>query len=201
MPQGRSGLSTLTADNMVLDAGEVWFNIDITALEASEGTWALATAGGTGAVRVGGTRGGNSFSPGRTIREMPVDGAIGPVKGFNRRATSRPALTVNMLELTVANLTRSLAAATETTTDSNLTKLVGKEIEDGDYITNVALATTLKGQAQPFILVVHNAMVLEAPEFSFADEDEMVLSVTFVGHVTAQYPNTEAFTIYHPVTT
>ena len=196
MPQGRSGLSTLTADNMVLDAGEVWFNIGISELEATN--WADATAVGT-AVRVGGTRGGNSFSPGRTIREMPVDGAIGPVKGFNRRATSRPALTVNMLELTVANLERSLAAATKTTTASNLTKLVGKEIADGDYITNVALATTLKGQVQPFILVVHNALVLEAPEFSFADEDEMVLSVTFVGHVTAAAPNTEAFTIYHPV--
>lgn len=196
MPQGRSGLSTLTANNMILDAGEVWFNVGITELETTD--WAAAIAVG-GAVRVGGTRGGNSFSPGRTIREMPVDGSIGPVKGFNRRATSRPALTVNMLELTVANLERSLAAATKTTTAGGLTKLVGKEIADSDYLTNVALATTLKGQAQPFILVVHNALVLEAPEFSFADEDEMVLSVTFVGHVTAAAPNTEAFTIYHPV--
>ena len=197
MPQGRSGLSTLTADNMVLDAGEVWFNVGITELEATN--WAAAIGVG-GAVRVGGTRGGNSFSPGRTIREMPVDGAIGPVKGFARRASSRPALTVNMLELTVANLTRSIAAANTSSTTSGLTKLVGGEIEDGDYLTNVALATTLKGQAQPFILVVHNALVLEAPEFSFADEDEMVLTVTFVGHVTAAAPNTEAFTIYHPVT-
>ena len=197
MPQGRSGLSTLTADNMVLDAGEVWFNVGITELEATN--WAAAIVVG-GAVRVGGTRGGNSFSPGRTIREMPVDGAIGPVKGFARRASSRPVLTVNMLELTVANLTRSIAAANTSSTTSGLTKLVGGEIEDGDYLTNVALATTLKGQAQPFILVVHNALVLEAPEFSFADEDEMVLTVTFVGHVTADAPNTEAFTIYHPVT-
>ena len=197
MPQGRSGLSTLTADNMVLDAGEVWFNVGITELEATN--WAAAIAGG-GAVRVGGTRGGNSFSPGRTIREMPVDGAIGPVKGFARRASSRPVLTVNMLELTVANLTRSIAAANTSDTASGLTKLVGGEIEDADYLTNVALATTLKGQAQPFILVVHNALVLEAPEFSFADEDEMVLTVSFVGHVTAAAPNTEAFTIYHPVT-
>ena len=198
MPQGRSGLSTLTADNMILDAGEVWFNIGITELEAAAGTWATAT-GVVGAVRVGGTRGGNSFSPGRTIREMPVDGAIGPVKGFARRATSRPVLTVNMLELTPANLTNAIAAANSSATASGLTKLVGGEIEDSDYITNVALATTLKGETQPFILVVHNALVLDAPEFSFADEDEMVLTVSFVGHVTSAAPNTEAWTIYHPV--
>jgi hypothetical protein len=196
MPQGRSGLSTLTADNMVLDAGEVWFNVGITELEAT--SWTAATAA-VGAVRVGGTRGGNSFSPGRTIREMPVDGAIGPVKGFARRATSRPVLTVNMLELTVANLTNAIAAANSSATASSLTKLVGGEIEDSDYITNVALATTLKGQAHPFVLVVHNALVLDAPEFSFADEDEMVLTVSFVGHVTSAAPNTEAWTIYHPV--
>ena len=196
MPQGRSGLSILTADNTVLDAGEVWFNID-TALLESDG-WDDAIGVGTGAVRVGGTRGGNTFSPGRTIREMPVDGAIGPVRGFNRRASSRPALTVNMLELTVANLEHAIAAATTSSTTSDLTKLVGDEITDGKYITNVAIATTLKGEVEPVVIVIENALVLEAPEFSFADEDEMVLTVTFVGHTLSSDPNVEAFSVYHP---
>ena len=195
MPQGRSGLSILTADNTVLDAGEVWFNIDKTALETTG--WAAAIAAGT---RVGGTRGGNSFSPGRTIREMPVDGAIGPVRGFNRRASSRPALTVNMLELTVENLETAIAGATATTTGgtTDLTKFVGDEITDGKYITNVAIATTIKGETEPVVILIENALVLEAPEFSFADEDEMVLSVTFVGHTLSSDPNVEAFSVYHP---
>ena len=196
MPQGRSGLSTLTANNTVLDAGEVWFNIDTALLESAG--WDDAIGVGTGAVRVGGTRGGNTFSPGRTIREMPVDGAIGPVRGFNRRASSRPALTVNMLELTVANLEHAIAAATTSSTTSDLTKLVGDEITDGKYITNVAIATTLKGEVEPVVIVIENALVLEAPEFSFADEDEMVLSVTFVGHTLSSDPNVEAFSVYHP---
>ena len=197
MPQGRSGLSTLTAGHTVLDAGEVWFNIGKTELETTG--WAAATSA-VGAVRVGGTRGGNSFSPGRTIREMPVDGAIGPVRGFARRASSRPALTVNMLELTVENLEVAIAAATTSTTGgtTNLTKLVGDEITDGKYITNVAIATTIKGETEPVVILIENALVLEAPEFSFADEDEMVLSVTFVGHTLSSDPNVEAFSVYHP---
>ena len=192
MPQGRSGLSALTADNSVLDAGEVWFNIDLAILENTG--WDNAIAG---AVRVGGTRGGNTFSPGRVIREMPVDGSVGPVRGFARRAGSRPALTVNMLELTVENLGHAIAAATASVTDSDFTKLVGSAMTDGHYIPNVAIATTLKGEDEPIVIVIENALVLDAPEFSFADEDEMVLTVTFVGHTLSSDPNTEAFAVYH----
>jgi len=48
------------------------------------------------------------------------------------------------------------------------------------------------------VILIENALVLEAPEFSFADEDEMVLSVTFVGHTLSSDPNVEAFSVYHP---
>ena len=195
MPQGRSGLSSLTAGNTILDAGEVWFNISTAILENAGWDDAI-TAGG--AVRVGGTRGGNTFNPGRIIREMPVDGSIGPVKGFARRAGSRPTLTVNMLELTVANLQQAIAAASSSVTASGLTKVEGDEIDDASYITNVAIATTLKDEAEPVIIVLENVLVLDAPEFSFADEDEMVLSVTFVGHTLSSDPNVEAFAVYHP---
>jgi hypothetical protein len=194
MPQGRSGLSALTADNSVLDAGEVWFNINKAALEATGWDDAIAAA-----VRVGGTRGGNTFSPGRVIREMPVDGSVGPVRGFARRAGSRPALTVNMLELTVENLGHAIAAATTSATGgtTDLTKIAGSAMTDGHYIPNVAIATTLKGEDEPVVILIENALVLDAPEFSFADEDEMVLTVTFVGHTLSSDPNVEAFAIYH----
>jgi len=197
MPQGRSGLSALTAPNMLLDAGEVWFNIGITQLEgAGSDPWADAIAV-SGATRLGGTRGGNSFSPNRVIRQMPIDGAIGPVKEFNRRASSAPSLTVNMVELTAANLARAIAAANEATAGS-FTKITGGEVESADYIGNVALATTIKGNDIPLVIVVQNVMVLEAPEFSMADEDETVLAVTFVGHVDVTAANTEVWSIYHP---
>lgn len=197
MPQGRSGISTATAPNMVLDAGEVWFNIDITALEgAGSDPWADAIAV-SGAQKLGGTRGGNVFNPGRAIRQMPVDGAIGPVKGFNRRQTSAPVLTVNLLEITPENLERAIAGGNVETAGA-FEKLTGGEIEDSDYIGNVALATTLKGSDTPIVIVIHNALVMEAPEFNTVDEDETVLTVAFTGHVTADAPNTEVWAIYHP---
>jgi len=198
MPQGRSGISAATAPNMVLDAGEVWLNIDVAALEdgTASDPWADAIAG-TDAVRLGGTRGGNSFNPNRTIRQMPVDGAIGPVKGFNRRQSSAPVLTVNLLEITPENLERALAGA-NVATAGLYTKITGGELADVDYISNVALATTIKGSDSPIVIVIQNAMVMEAPTFDTVDEDETVLTVAFTAHVLVGAPNTEAFAIYHP---
>lgn len=199
MPQGRSGISSSTAPNMFLDAGEVWLNIDIAALEdgSASDPWGAATSA-SGALKLGGTRGGNEFNPNRVIRQMPVDGAVGPVKGFNRRQSSAPVLTCNILELTPENLTAAIAGG-NTDTRGLFERISGGEIEDSDYIGNVALATTLKGNPDhPVVIVVLNALVLEAPTFSMVDEDETVLAVAFTGHVDVATPNTEAFFIYHP---
>lgn len=200
MPQGRSGLSTRTALNTVLDAGEVWINIDVTALEdgSASDPWGDATSA-SGAVRLGGTRGGNTFAVNRVIRQMPVDGAIGPIKGFNRRQSSTPTLTVNALEISEENIEYALAGANNAAAGV-FAKITGGEIEDGDYITNVAIASTVKGTNTPIVIVITNAMVMEAPELTFTDEDEVVMSISFVGHVLASAPNTEAFAIYHPGT-
>ncbi|MFA5569342.1 MAG: hypothetical protein WC972_11935 [Trueperaceae bacterium] len=199
MPQGQSGLSALTAPNMLLDAGAVYLNIGIPELEdASSSTPLLDAVSVSGCVKLGGTRGGNSFNPGRVIRQMPVDGGIGPIKGFNRRQTSAPTLTVNMLELTPDNLANAIAAARAATV-GQFTKITGGAVRDSDYIGNVALVTTIKGNTSlPFVVVIHNAMALESPEFTTADEDEVVLPVTFNGHVLVTAPNDEAWAIYHP---
>jgi len=199
MPQGRSGISTATAPNMVLDAGEVWYNIDITSLEgAGSDPWALATAA-SGATRIGGTRGGSVFNPGRTLREIPVDGSLGPVKGFVRRERSAPTLTVNALEITEENAEIALAGADNAEAGS-FAKITGGEIEDADYLTNVAIATTLKGSDTPIVIVLNNALVMSAPEWTLTDKNETVLSITFTGHALDSAPTTEAFAIYHPGT-
>lgn len=199
MPQGMSGVSANTAPNMLLDAGAVYLNIDIAALEdGSASNPFLDAISGSNCVKLGGTRGGNSFTPGRTIRQMPVDGGVGPIKGFNRRQTSAPTLTCNMLELTPANLINAIAAGV-TDTAGSFTKITGGPVLDTSYITNVALVTTIKGNLElPFLVVLFNALVMESPEFTTADEDEVVLPVTFAAHVTVDAPNTEAWAIYHP---
>lgn len=199
MPQGMSGVSAQTAGNMVLDAGAVFLNIDIEALEDDSSETPVADAiSAADCVKLGGTRGGNSFNPGRTIRQIPVDGAVGPIKGFNRRQSSAPTLTVNMLELTPENLQNALAAA-KAETVGKFTKITGGEVTDTAYIDNVALITTVKGHPDlPLVVVIYNALALESPEFGTADEDEVVLPVTFTGHVDVAKPNEEAWAIYHP---
>lgn len=199
MPQGRSGLSATTNQHMVLDAGEVWLNISIPDLEdgSASDPWGDATSV-SGAVKLGGTRGGNEFNLNRVIRQMPVDGAIGPIKGFNRRQTSAPTLTCNMLEWTAVNLHMAIAAANKQTAGS-FEKITGGEVEDSDYFSNIALATTYKGNPNlPIVVVLFNPLVLEAPSASFVDEDESVLTAVFAAHVTSSTPNTEAWAIYHP---
>jgi len=199
MPQGRSGISATTAPNMVLDAGEVWFNIGITELEgAGSDPWDDATSV-SGAVKVGGTRGGSVFNPGRTLREIPVDGSLGPVKGYVRRQRSAPTLTVNALEITEENVEYAIAGA-DNATKNTFQMITGGEIEDADYIDNVALATTLKGADHPIVIVLHNVMVMEAPEWTLTDSDELVLNITFTAHTEVDDPNVEAFAIYHPGT-
>jgi len=198
MAQGRTGLSATTPDALILDAGELYFNIDVSALEATDLASAL-TAG----TAVGGTRGGSTFNPGRTLRDIPADGKLGPTKGLIRRQNVAPVLTVNMLEMTPDNLIKAIAGAagadTGATTD-DYQKITGGPIESGDYITNVALLATYSGTTNPVIILVENAIVMEAPEIGTVDEDEVVMSVAFAGTFDPANPTTEPWAIYHPTT-
>jgi hypothetical protein len=198
MPQGLTGISTNTASHFLLDAGQAYANIDVTLLEtAGTNAWTNAITA-TNALSLGATRGGSSFNPGRTLREIPVDGSIGPVKGHIRRQESRPTLTLNLIEITLAQLQRSLAGQATTTTGS-FSRIVGGPIAASSYLTNVAIATTFTGNTSlPVVILLRDPIVMEAPEVSFTDEDETVISVTFTGTVLAGTPNTEAWAIYHP---
>lgn len=198
MPQGLSGVSTTTNKHFLLDAGVAYANIDLTALEGvSSDPWGDAIAA-SGAISLGAFRGGATFSPGRTLRTMPVDGAIGNLKGFVRRQNSVPTVTVNLVEITVQNLQNALAGSTATTVN-DFTKIVGGPILDANYFSNIALATTFTGAAtEPLVLVIKNALVVEPPDIALTDEDETVIAVTFAGHIDPANANTEVWTIYHP---
>lgn len=198
MPQGLSGVTTNTNKHFLLDAGVAYANIDLTALEGSTSDpWGDAIAA-SGVVSLGAFRGGATFSPGRTLRTMPVDGTIGNLKGFVRRQNSVPTITVNLVEITVQNLQNALAGSTSTTVN-DFTKIIGGPILDANYFSNIALATTFTGAAnEPLVLVIKNALVVEPPDIQLTDEDETVIAVTFAGHIDPANPNTEVWTIYHP---
>lgn len=196
MPQGRSGINANTKDRFVLDAGEVFVNIDLTALVDGSASDPVADAIAS-ATSLGATRGGNSFTPGRTLREIQADGKLGPVKGFKRRQAVEPTLTTNLIEMTVANLTYAIAGASAAT-DGSFQLVSGDEIADADYLDNVAIVTTYTGTDNAVVLGVKNALVLEAPEFATNDEDEVVMAVTFAGHFSGATSTDEPWFIYHP---
>lgn len=93
----KHGISTDTADRLVIDAGAVYIG--------------LKDATNTGTL-LGATKGGNTFEVNRTFRDVRPDGAKGPVKGFRRLDEVSVTLKCNMLELTAENLRRALAGAT-----------------------------------------------------------------------------------------
>lgn len=204
--QGRTGVTTLTPDNMVLGPGEIWLNIDEEALDAAVAPvgasyWFDATEGptATNAVKLGATRGGSSFAVNRTMRQMPVDGLIGTAKGFVRRATVAPTISTNLLELTPANFLNAIAGAVQTAGTGLYETISGGAIGDASYLTNVALAATLTGDTtNPIIVLIRNALVYDSPEFPLNDQDEAVLAVTFTGHFDVASPYDEPWRVYHP---
>lgn len=115
----KHGVSTDSADRLLIDAGAIYFNF----IDAdSPGTL------------LGATRGGNSFELARTIRRMEADGAKGPVKGLRRIEEVVATIKANMLELTAENLRRAIAGAIYI---SGTTPITDEDVGTGDGVTKV----------------------------------------------------------------
>ena len=199
MAQGASGVTSNTASRLVIDAGVVYYNIDVTSLEDGTASTPVADAKASGTL-LGATRGGNVFSSGRTMREMEADGKLGPTKGFKRRQEVAATLQTNLLEVTADTLAKAFAGSNSTTAGS-FTKLTGGEIAAADYLSNIALFGTYTsgtGDTDVVVVVLENVLAIEAPDFSLSDEDELVMPVTFGAHFDASTPTTEPWAIYLP---
>lgn len=198
MPQGRSGISSSTPDHLTLDAGEVYFGIDVAALIDDSASDPVGDAIAS-AVAAGATRGGSVFDSGRTIRDIEADGKLGPTKGLRRRQSVAPVLTIRFLETTIANLQRAIAGAVSTAAGS-FQKITGGEISDGSYIDNVALLVSNEETTDPIVFVIENAMVVDPVSLTTADEDELVVEAAFAAHFDPSTPTTEPWALYHPGT-
>jgi len=168
----RTGIGETTYKNFILDAGEVYKNyVDPTSL-------------GT---RLGATRGGSSFTIEQEIKDMPVDGAHGAVKGGKRIITSSPKLTINFIEIFQEILNRALpgvdiANLPDTADPTHKSFSRSLILEDADYITNVVIVAEMSGSANPIICGVKNALANGNLELSFADKEEAGCTVEFAGH-------------------
>lgn len=182
MPQGLSGITDESFRSLILDAGAVYFNIDTTALESGAAyTFEDAVENAiASAIPIGATRGGAVFNANRELREIEADGQLGPTRGLIRRTTVRPTLTVTLLEQTIDNLRRQFPGAVVEAAGL-WSRITGGPITDSTYVDNVALVTTYGEEGQFIVMVVENALVMESPDFTTEDKNEVATEVAFVG--------------------
>jgi hypothetical protein len=92
----KTGLNSQTPERVLVDAGAVYLDYGLSTQRL-----------------LGATRGGNEFNLNREIREVEVDGVKGPTKGLRRVTVVRPQLTCNLIELSLGNLLKAIAGATQ----------------------------------------------------------------------------------------
>lgn len=181
MTVAKHGVSANTQDRLVIDAGAVYTG------------WTSVSSPGT---LLGATKGGNVFEVNRTLRDIRPDGAKGPVKGFRRLEEVAATLSVNLLEITEANL---LTALPGSSASSHV--ITGAEVDDNDYIDKVALVGTVTGfdgTTAPIICILENVLVEGPLSMNFSPKDEQVIKLVFTAHFAATDLDTEPWSVTYP---
>ncbi len=113
----QTGISANTGDRYEMDGGKTYFDF-------------VDGAGGGSERTLGATRGGNIFEVLPEYREIPADGAYGPVKGLRRISGLVTRLTVNLLEtMTVDNILAAIAGTASA--DTSYTWVHGEYLGTG----------------------------------------------------------------------
>jgi hypothetical protein len=184
----KHGVTANTFTRFIIDAGAVYKNWG----ESSE-------------VLLGATRGGNSFKIETELRQMEVDGAIGPVKGGKRITNVVATITANFVEVSKALFLLANPAATAADYPATGTKthdLISRaaDLATTDYITNIAIVGMSTYSSTNFVVVkLLNVLADGNIEIGFNDKDESVLPVTFTAHFDPSLLSQEPWQIYNPV--
>lgn len=177
------GITGTTYKNFAIDSGAVY-------VDYGEGGQAL----------LGATRGGNTFVLETEWREMPVDGARGPVLGSQRIVGVVAKLTANFVEIDDTVLEYALAGSTNTDNTTYKTLTRSLQVADADYATNIAIVGEHTGEpAVPIVCQVNNPLATGGFELAFTDKEETVLAVEFTAHFGVSDLDTEPWQIDWPV--
>lgn len=174
----KTGITVNTPNHRVFGPGQLYFNYD-----------PITKTG----LAVGATAGGSEFDRGLKLALSKPDGALGPVKGFERREEVAPTLKVKLFEMTKDNLIDALAGAVDVGGE-----ITGEEILDGTYISNVTLiAESADPSGDDFIVILDNCLCTKAGALKFDDNKEVALDCTFAAHFDSSTPTTEPWRIIH----
>ena len=188
----RHGVDEFTYRKFVVDSGAVYLDY-----------------GEVGQALLGATRGGNTFTIETEYRDMPVDGAKGPVKGGRRITRVDCTIVANFVELSADILARILPGSAtadieegdpgeEVKIQDSITRALAIALTD--YATNIALVGEVTGNTTyPAVFILYNALSDGNFEISLTDGDEGVLSITFKGHFLPTTMDSEPWEIRFPV--
>ncbi|MGJ9384254.1 hypothetical protein [Salipaludibacillus sp. CF4.18] len=187
-----NGLRTETAQNLVLDAGAIYKNLEYDELTGEFTGTAL-----------GATSGGNEFTAELEIRESEIDGKKTGVKGLEFIDSHNAQLVVNLKEVTAENIKLGIGAADIDDTDENFQLITPRTVfKLDDYVENIAFVGRLSGSQRPVVIVIENALSMEGLSLTAEDNNEAIIPITFKGHLDSEEAGTDKapYRIYYPKT-
>lgn len=142
---------------------------------------------------IGATSGGSKFELVREIKEIPVDGAYGPIKGLRRFKRYYPRFIVNFLKTTYETLTLGVNA--DYTDEGDYKKVTFRiNIEDADYVDNIAFVGN-KHDGKPCIIIIENVLNDGNLEYEHKEKEELVGEMTYTSHYLRTALTTPTFEI------
>lgn len=189
---GKTGYTTKTKENLLLDSG-VWYkNYDVS----------TDTPVSAKSKIIGATEGGGSFTAKATYRNIKVDGVHADVKNMTRIDKWDVEMAVNTLEVTPETLAMALGASIINTGDAKHTIIKGKmNVDEADYADNITFIGTISGKSEPIIIQVLNALCVDGLTLDTKDNGEAVVALKFKGHADENTLDVPPYTIYYPKAT
>jgi hypothetical protein len=172
-----------SADRLVLDAGVVYVG--------------FSSPSSLGTV-LGCTRDGSIFTVEPTMREMPVDGAKGAVKGWDRITRVNAKMSLNMLEWSAELIKKAIPGASSATSSDHLKITRALALAATDYTDAVAIVAKVSGSEDYVIVVIKNAINTGNFELGTKDEDEAVNKLELRASFDPDALDTEPWEIYWP---
>ena len=176
----KTGYTSTTAKNYVINAATVYTGVT------------YAEAGGFTGTLHGATSGGVTVTIEQTYRDVEVDGTGHmKVKGNKRLESATATATANMKEITAEIIRQSLngTLATAEVTDAPTGYKVittKRQVEDTDYIDNMAIVGTLSGTNKPVIIILDNVLCTSGLELATEDNGEAIIEQTYEAHATVE---------------
>ena len=176
----KTGYTSTTAKNYVINSATVYTGVT------------YAEAGGFTGTLHGATSGGVTVTIEQTYRDVEVDGTSHmKVVGNKVLEAATATATANMKEITAEIIRQSLngtLATVEATDAPTGYKVITtkRQVEDTDYIDNMAIVGTLSGTDKPVIIILDNVLCTSGLELATEDNGEAIIEQTYEAHATVE---------------